>query len=146
MVTTAEALAVLYPMAQLPEDYTVVAPGVITYWNAPLLGPQPSQATIDAVTPAQVDNAIAARHRQQVLNALSEIDRNAQLTRAAVLVILDEFNQHALKINAILDAVDGANTLGVLKSAVAAIADYPQRTNAQLINAIQSVITAGDVD
>jgi hypothetical protein len=61
-------------------------------------------------------------------------------------VILDEFNAHATKMNAILDAVDGAASLAALKTAVALIADYPQRTKAQLLTAMQGKIQAGDTD
>lgn len=69
---------------------------------------------------------------------------SALLMRAVLLAALDEFNLHALKINAILDAVDAATTLANLKSAVALIADYPQRTRQQLVTAIRNKITNGD--
>lgn len=73
-------------------------------------------------------------------------DPNGVILRAIVAVTLDELNLHALKINAILDAVDGAATLAALKTAVAAIPDYPQRTPAQLVNAIKNKIDGGTVD
>lgn len=69
-----------------------------------------------------------------------------KLIRAVVLLVLDEFNSHALKINAILDAVDAATSLADLKTRVAAIVDYPPRTAAQLKTAIQNKINAGDAD
>ena len=74
--------------------------------------------------------------------ALQAGDKQERLMVAVVELILDEFNLHALKINAILDAVDGAVTLAALKTAVALIADYPQRTKAQLITAIKAKIAA----
>ena len=73
------------------------------------------------------------------------IDRERVL-RAIVLLVLDEFNAHANKINAILDAVDQSVTLADLKLRIAAIPDYPQRTGAQLLNAIKNKIDSGDAD
>lgn len=70
----------------------------------------------------------------------------AALVRAVVLLMLDEFNGHALKVNAILDAIDAAANLGQIKTAVAAIADLPPRTKAQLVTALVTKITGGDAD
>lgn len=75
----------------------------------------------------------------------TRIDKERVL-RAIVLLVLDEFNNHALKINAILDAVDQATSLADLKTRVAAIPDYPQRTTAQLITAIKNAIDSGSAD
>lgn len=68
------------------------------------------------------------------------------LVRATILTILDEFNLHALKINAILDAVDAATSLTDLKTRVGNIVDYPQRTANQLRTSITNKINAGDAD
>jgi hypothetical protein len=89
---------------------------------------------------------MVAANRAGIAALVNAAQREAVLTRAAVLTILDEFNAHALKTNAILDAVDGAASLAALKTAVAAIADYPQRTKAQLLTAMQGKINAGDTD
>lgn len=62
--------------------------------------------------------------------------------KAVALVTQDEMNLHAAKINAILSAVDGAATYGALRTAIAAIADYPQRTPAQLKVAVDNKIDA----
>lgn len=70
----------------------------------------------------------------------------AALVRAVVLIVLDEFNLHALKINAILDASDAATSLADFKARVAAIPDYPARTKSQLLAAITTKIGAGDTD
>lgn len=81
--------------------------------------------------------------------AVAEIDSGefrAKLLRGVAAVLVDEFNLHALKINAILDAVDGAATLAALKTAIAAIPDYPQRTLPQVVTAIKAKINAGTVD
>ncbi len=117
----------------------------IAQWLHPV-DPQPSEATLDAVTQQQIDDFFASQKRQRILDILTEIDRNAQLTRSALLVILDVFNVHALQINAILDAIDTASNFADVKVAIAAIADLPPRTNAQLIAAVQNKINAGEVD
>lgn len=66
--------------------------------------------------------------------------------RAAVAVLIDELNVHALKINAILTAVDAATTLADLKTRIGLIADYPQRTLAQAKTSINNKIDSGEAD
>lgn len=66
--------------------------------------------------------------------------------RAVMLVILDELNLHATKINAILTAIDNGSTLAQVKTNIAAIADYPARTAGQLRTAVEGKLTAGDAD
>lgn len=104
------------------------------------------QAEWDAnppLTPAQA----RAKLREQVNAALDAAeDRAAMQLRGLVLVLVDELNAHATKINAILTAIDNAGTLAQLKTAAAAIADYPQRTASQVRNAVKTKITAGDAD
>lgn len=65
------------------------------------------------------------------------INSDAYLS-AFALVVLDELNARANKINAILDAIDGANNLADVKAAIGAIPDYPQRTKAQLKTSVRS--------
>lgn len=55
-----------------------------------------------------------------------------------MLVVLDEFNAHAAKHNAILDPIDGASSLANLKTTVTLIPDYPARTAAQLKNSVRN--------
>lgn len=61
-----------------------------------------------------------------------QIDVQESYQRAMAEAFLDEFNNHADKINEILDAIDNATSLADLKSRIGAITDYPQRTRAQL--------------
>ena len=84
--------------------------------------------------------AVAAR-----VVAKANVDRNI-VEKALILMILDEFNLHAAKINAILDAMDAATTLADLKSRIALIPDYPTRTSQQLINALKNKIDSGAAD
>lgn len=86
------------------------------------------------------------RLRAVAANAINLSDADAKLARAIAAVLADELNLHALKINAILDAVDAATSLADLKTRIAAIPDYPQRTLAQIKTAIQNKLTSGAVD
>lgn len=81
--------------------------------------------------------------------AISLVDSGvstSEVLRGTFLVLVDELNNHALKINSILDAVDAATSLADLKTRIAAIADYPQRTAAQAKQAIKDKITGGGAD
>lgn len=66
-----------------------------------------------------------------------QFDAIETVIRAFGEVVLDEFNGHADKINAILDAIDGASSLADVKGAVAAIPDSPQRTLPQLKTSVR---------
>lgn len=57
---------------------------------------------------------------------------------AAVLVILDEFNRHTTVEKAIFDAAAAATSLADFKTRMAAIAQIPQRTPAQIRTSIRS--------
>lgn len=148
MVTTAEAVGVLYPTADPRFDYVVEAPGVIVAWNVGVLGAQPAQAQLDAVTEADVALWHQSQLRQRVLAYAQEADKTdlTRLVLGELLLMLDEFNAHATTINAILSAIDAASTLAQVKTNIAAIPDYPQRTKAQLVNALVAIINAGSVD
>ena len=69
-------------------------------------------------------------------------DKTERLVRALMEIILDEFNLHAAKHNAVLDAADAAASLADFKTRVALIPDYPTRTAAQLVSAIKAKIAA----
>jgi hypothetical protein len=71
---------------------------------------------------------------------------NTKLLRAIAAVLLDEQNLHALKINEILTAIDNGATLAQVKTNIAGITDYPQRTMTQVVAAIKNKINSGDVD
>ena len=86
------------------------------------------------------------QRRVEAKAALAEAKAESATLRALLLIVLDEFNLHSAKTNAILTAIDNAATLAALKTAVAAITDLPTRTAAQLRTAIQNKIDAGDVD
>ncbi len=89
-----------------------------------------SQAERDAVDVAQ----LSAR-RDSLAN---EIDQVETYARAFALLVLDEFNACANKINELLDAMDAATSLADLKARVGSIADRPIRTAAQLKTALRN--------
>lgn len=91
-------------------------------------------------------DALSANLRANAISELASIHPLPKLIRGLMLIILDEMNAHAAKMNAILTAIDSGSTLAQVKSNIAAIADYPQRTALQLRNAIQSKINAGEAD
>ena len=82
-----------------------------------------------------VDAALLAAARDATSTAMNAVEG---LERALALVLLDELNLHASTTTAILNAVDGAATLAALKTAIAAIADVPQRTINQLKTALRN--------
>ena len=113
------------------------------YWKAP-----PDWDAVDAgpveMTQGEkdvVDAAAKAAAKTAVLAGVNGPDR-PDLLRAVALLVLDEFNAHAAKVNALLTAIDNAASLGALKTAVALIADLPTRTVDQLKTALASKMGA----
>jgi hypothetical protein len=138
-----DAPLILVSMGYEPElDFHATSDGVAVtiQWLAQTA--MPSDAEINAAAATMAQN-LRAIERGKLAALVDAAHREVLITRAALMVCLDEFNLHALKINAILDAIDGATSLAALKTAIATIADYPQRTKAQLINAVKSHITSG---
>ena len=89
---------------------------------------------MDSAARSAVDATQLTANRDAAAAALDLVE---DVLRAVVLELRDELNNHALKINSILDAVDAATSLADLKSRVASIADYPQRTVQQLRDAVR---------
>ena len=87
----------------------------------------PQRAAVDAAELEAQKDAVA-----------DEFDRAMTVMRAFGEVLVDELNARADTINAILDAADNATNLGTFKTAMLAIADYPQRTLAQLKTAVRN--------
>lgn len=90
---------------------------------------------MDAGQRAALDAAELEALRDQVA---SELDQVENVLRAFMLTTLDELNAHAVKINAILTAIDNGANIGAVKTNILAIADYPTRTAAQLKATVRS--------
>ena len=112
-------------------DLSGVAGQPVKYWV--VTGDVISLA--DASTRQAIDAALVSDARDALAD---EIDTVETFARAFALVMLDEFNATASKINEILDAIDAANNLSQVKANIAAIADRPTRTAAQLKTAVRN--------
>ena len=93
---------------------------------------------IEEMTAAEKIAADAAALIAQRDAATAQVDNTEDVLRAVVLTLLDELNLHATKMKAILDAIDSSTTYATLKTNIAAVTDYPQRTVAQLRTAIRA--------
>lgn len=128
-ITVRDGVITWQPRADLSAEQITAGQAIVAAWD----------------TTAQASWKVT-RDRAAVIAGLANGDVQAKALRAVLLIVLDELNAHALKLNAILDAVDGAANLAGLKTAVAAIADYPPRTKAQLLTAITNKVNAGGAD
>ncbi len=152
MVTLSDAIQVLYPSAR-PDtgagarDYTIADDGTgprIAFW-APALGPQPTQAQIDAVTQAQVDAAKAVKRRATAAELFVRDDGDGQILRAVVLTLVDEINLLRQRLAAQDAVVAAATSLADLKSRWATMASaspVPDRTPVQAKNAIAAKLNS----
>lgn len=122
-----------YPTAQwiIEPDLLAVAGFAPKYWI--IIGD-----VVTLMTQMQRDAVDAAEVEAGRESTAAALDAAENLARATLLVMLAEFNNHAAKINALLDAIDGASNLATLKTSVALIADYPQRTVQQLRTAVRN--------
>ena len=123
-VASADLLEAIANYIEEP-DLSAVAGQPVKYWV--ITGDTVSlvnQATRDAIDAAEL---VALRD-----SLADEIDAVETYTRAFALVILDEFNATASKINEILGAIDASNNVAQIKSNIAAITNRPTRTAAQL--------------
>ena len=151
MVTLSDAVQTLYPTASL-SDYAISDDGSgpqIVQWNAAALGPQPTQAQLDAVTQAQVDAARAVKRRAAASAIFDRLDGDGQILRAVVLTLVDEVNLLRQRLAAQDAVVAAATSLADLKSRWATMASarpVPDRTPAQAKNAIASKLNSGGAD
>jgi len=146
-----DAPLILMSLGFVPEiDFHASSDGVSVTLQWLSGAAQPSDADLDAAAPTAAAN-IAKRIAQAAKTAATTGidagaavvgDKTERLVRALMEIILDEFNLHALKHNALLDAIDAAASLADFKARVALIPDYPPRTAAQLVTAIKAKLAA----
>ena len=109
-----------------PQADALYEGGVPTkYWKI-------SGDVVSEMTQTEKDAVDATERDAQRDNVSNEIDRVEDIVRALALTLLDELNNHADKMNEILDAADNATNLADFKARMGAISNYPQRTIAQL--------------
>jgi len=116
-------------------DMSAVAGVAFRYWKWDSGAERPVE-----MTQAEKDAVDAAETTAEENAIMADIDAKT-LTQALALAILDEINLHATRTTAILDAIDRANSLGDVKTAIGAI-DVPTRTVAQLKTAIRNKLEA----
>lgn len=104
-----------------PSQYWIITGNVVTLMS------QAERDAVDATALNASRDASAAR-----------MDNLEDELRATTLAANTGLNQTNARLNAVLDAVDGAVTLATLKTAVAAISDLPQRTPADVKTAVRN--------
>jgi len=92
-------------------------------------------ATWNGLTdPQKLQQLLDGRREQRV----TRLDEPEEILRAFMLMIIDQFNEHAAKTNALLDAIDAASNLATLKTAVGAISDLQTYTPAQVRSTVKN--------
>jgi len=157
MVTLAQILAYLYQSARPIIDYSVSDSGngqEISFWDEGVLGPQPSQATIDATATDPAFLAWLQSHggdatltrRRLAKEAINLLQDNEVLIRAVAAVTADEVNIIRQWLADFKTQTALASSLANLQTRVAALPATPLRTLAQIRTAIASKIDSGAVD
>lgn len=90
---------------------------------------------MDDAARSLIDAALLEAARDMVA---SQLDDAEDILHAFMLLVLDELNAHAGKINAILDAIDAGATLADVQTQIRTISDYPTRTAQQLRDGIRN--------
>lgn len=123
-----------FPVAEwiINPDLSAVVGFPSKYWEI-------SGDVVSLMSQVDRDALDAADMQSQRDAAVAQLQQVEDVLRAFMLTVLDEFNRHALKHNELLDAIDGAaNSAAGIKTAVAAITDYPQRTELDLRTVIRA--------
>ena len=149
---TPSVLSYLFPNIDFLLVDLVSRGGITTIdrWDAPEIQPTEQEITTAEASQAYIDwyadnggDPVKTR-RKQTSDSLGQ-DSGA-LLRSVILILVDEFNRHSDRTNAILAAVGNASSLGALQSAVGLINPIPARTGAQLKAAAIAKINNGDAD
>lgn len=157
MVTLAQILAYLYQSARPIIDYSVADTGsgqFISYWNAAVLGQQPSQATIDATAtdPAFLTwleshgGDATLTYRRVAKGVINLVEAEKATLRAVAAVATDEINLLRGWIVSFKTQVAASASLADLKTRVASLPNMPDRTLVQFRNAVGAKIDSGAVD
>lgn len=123
---------------KLSAPWTVIAEADAAAWMA--IPPQYRKLNGEAVEEmttqekATVDAAARARARDAVA---AQLEQQEDILRAFMLIVLDEFNLHAQKINALGAAIVNGASLAAIRTAVQQIGAAQERTEEQLRNAIK---------
>ena len=128
--------------AQAPynaDPWVVITREQFTLWSTiPQIYRKWTGVAVEEMTQPEKDAVDAARVQAELDGVVQQIDQTNDILRALVKLLVSEFNRHADKTNALLDAIDASNSLATLKSAVAGINNHPTRTLKQLRSAIRA--------
>jgi len=139
MVTTQEALQVLYPLYSFgPASRLQVSETVITRWDDSL-GKQPTQTELDAVTQVQVDAGKATARRNLAKTAFEAGGAEGTLLRASNLELLQTIRQ-------LREAITSSRDFETLKVNIATLAKSDQVAKVEFTDAVRARIDAGDGD
>ena len=141
MVGIAEAIFALYPNQGIERRVIVISiDGVesIKSWDD-ALGPQPTQAELDAVTQEQVDTARLAKLRLQAKTLIdSTNDDSVERDKAIAFAVLDGVNSLRAWLVDFKATVAATTSLETLKTGVAALPDLREITRQQMLDVIKT--------
>ena len=104
-----------------PSKYWIVTGDVVTLMD------QPERDAVDAA------ELTASRD-----STVSQLDGPEDILRAFMLLVVEEFNNHATRLNGIKDGISAANSLSDVKAAMVSVPTMPTRTAADLKAAIRN--------
>lgn len=105
-----------------------------------------TSVTVDPTKAAAAALALLTKIRTEAAELLAATDRTARALRAVALTALDEINALRDWITQFKAATAAATSLANLQTRVAALANVPQRTAAQLKSALSAKAQAADSD
>lgn len=123
-----------------PVDAWIIEPDLSAVTGQPAKYWTISGDTVSLMDEAARDAVDAAEAAARLDGIAGELQQTENITRAFMLLVLDDRNATAAKLNSLLDAIDAASSLANLKTAVAAIANLPTYDESQLRTAIKNKI------
>lgn len=123
-----------------PAEDWIVSPDLSAVTGQPAKYWTISGDTVSLMDQAARDAVDAAEAAARLDGIAGELEQTENITRAFMLLVLDDRNATAAKLNSLLDAIDAASSLANLKTAVAAIANLPTYNETQLRTAIKAKI------
>ena len=132
--TGADGNAISNPTAIYQPDFTAVTGFHSKYWVTQAF-PDDTISLLDAAARAAIDAAELSARRDERADI---IDTPEQYERDFALIVMDEINDLRRTAMETLEAIDNANSLSDVKTAVAGITRMNPRTPAQLKTALRN--------
>lgn len=96
---------------------------------------------IEEMSQPEKDAVDAAAMQAQLDSVVQQVDKQGDILRAFMLMVLDEFNRHSTLSNGIKSAIDNGTNLTAIKTPVAALSSVPTRTAQQFRAALRAKLT-----